>query len=135
MGYYNTVDIFKLIIAGSRDFTDYDFMAAKCDTLLANKANDSNVAIQIVSGDARGADKLGERYAKERGYLVAIFKADWQAEPKRAGYIRNMQMASYADVLIAFNLGTRGTGHMIKIAKQSGLQVRVINVSPSIVKP
>jgi hypothetical protein len=113
---------FKVIIAGGRDFSDYQLLVEKCDKYLANKTN-----IEIVSGTAKGADSLGERYAKERGYSVKTFPADWAAFGKRAGYLRNEQMANYANALIAFWDGeSRGTKHMIDIATEKGLLVKVV---------
>lgn len=121
--------IFKLIVAGSRDFSDYQLLARKCDAVLASKEADPDVTIQIVSGGARGADKLGERYAKERGYLVKVFKPNWE-KGKMAGFLRNVDMAEYADALIAFDFGTKGTGHMIKISQNRKMLVRVIKCTP-----
>jgi hypothetical protein len=113
---------FKVIIAGGRDFSDYQLLVEKCDKYLANKTN-----IEIVSGTAKGADSLGERYAKERGYSLKTFPADWAAFGKRAGYLRNEQMANYANALIAFWDGeSRGTKHMIDIATEKGLLVKVV---------
>lgn len=120
--------VFKLIIAGSRVFNDYDILRDKCDALLVLKNRDPNVVIEIVSGVANGADKLGERYARERGFLVSQFKADWDKHGKKAGYLRNVQMAEYADALVAFDVGSKGTAHMIQIAKQRGMLVRVVKV-------
>lgn len=114
--------MFKVIIAGSRDFSDYELLEAKCDYLLKNKTD-----IVIVSGTARGADQLGERYAVARGLPCERYPADWQSHGKQAGFIRNTQMADNADALIAFTNGSRGTAHMIKTATDKGLLVRVIN--------
>lgn len=119
---------FKVVIAGSRDFCDYDLLKTKCDAYLLSKHQDPDVVIEIVSGTAYGADQLGERYASERGYKSIRFPADWKTHGKKAGYLRNVQMAEYADALIAFNLGTKGTNHMINIAKNKSLLVRVVNV-------
>lgn len=115
-------DMFKVIIAGGRDFNDYEFLKRKCDSLLRYKKEEE---IEIVSGTARGADSLGERYARERGYKLTQFPADWDKFGKRAGYLRNGQMADYANALIAFYNGSKGTGHMIDLAKEKGLEVRI----------
>ena len=112
----------KVIIAGGRDFKDYDLLCRKADYYLSRQDE-----IEIVSGCAKGADKLGERYADERGYLIKRFPADWGTFGKRAGYLRNEDMAIYADALIAFwNERSKGTKHMIDIAEQQGLKVRVV---------
>lgn len=117
---------FRVIIAGGRDFNDYALLKAKCDTILAEKA--ATRRIVIVSGAARGADSLGERYAREHGYALDSHPADWNTHGKAAGPIRNAQMANSADALIAFWDGkSHGTKSMINIAKKKGLFVRVIS--------
>ena len=112
----------KIIIAGGREFNDYDLLKSKCDEILRLQTD-----IEIVSGKARGADKLGEDYAKEKGYKIKEFPADWEKYKKGAGYIRNKKMAEYSEGLIAFWDGkSKGTKSMIDLAKQHGLKVRVI---------
>ena len=76
---------------------------------------------------ARGADTLGEQYAKERGIPIRYFPADWQTLGKSAGYQRNVQMAQYADALVAFWDGrSKGTKHMIDTAQRFKLDIRVV---------
>lgn len=116
----------KVIIAGTRDFNDYDFLKKNVDYFLQG-INPNNEEIEIVSGNARGADKLGERYAKEHNLPVKLFPANWDKYGKRAGYLRNQEMANYSDVLIAFwDEKSKGTKHMIDIAKKQGLTVIVV---------
>jgi len=113
----------KIIIAGGRDFDDYKKLSDYCDYLLQNK---NKGEIEIVSGTAKGADKLGELYAEERGYNIRRFPADWGTYGKGAGYIRNDEMADYADALIIFWDGkSKGTQHMIKSADKKGLKLRI----------
>jgi hypothetical protein len=114
----------RVIIAGGRDFNDYDLLERKCDLLLFNHAS---MNIEIVSGAAKGADYEGEMYARKKGLKLKKFPADWDKYGKSAGYKRNQQMADYATHLIAFWDGTsRGTKNMIDIATQQKLKVRVI---------
>ena len=117
---------FRVIIAGTRDFSNYELLKEKCDNILSTKRQDSNIV--ILSGTAKGADRLGERYARERGFQLLRFPADWDKDGNKAGPIRNAKMADNADALIAFWDGTsRGTAHMIMTAKEKGLATRVIN--------
>lgn len=112
----------KVIIAGGRDFDDYNLLVEKCNKYLSLQSD-----IEIVSGNANGADKLGEKYAKECNYKVKLFPADWNKFNKSAGYIRNKEMAEYSDCLIAFWNGiSKGTKHMIDLAKERKLKVRVV---------
>lgn len=116
---------FKVIIAGTRDFNNYDLLAAHADKMLSIKKLDHRIV--IISGGARGADKLGERYARERGYDLEVYPAKWEEYGKKAGYLRNRQMANNANALIAFWDGkSRGTNHMINTAKYLNLQVSVV---------
>jgi len=114
----------KLIIAGGREFNDYELLKEKLDNLLINNTDD----VEIVSGKARGADSLGEKYAKEKGYPVKEFPAKWNEYGKRAGYLRNEEMALYATHCVCFWDGeSKGTKHMIDLAKKSNLNLRVVS--------
>ena len=114
--------MFRIIIAGGRDFRNYDLLVETMNHLLSNISDD----ITVVCGKARGADTLGEQYAKEHGYSVRYFPADWDRYGKAAGYIRNTEMAKNADALVAFWDGVSlGTHHMIETANAHGLKVRV----------
>ena len=59
---------FRVIIAGGRDFNDYPLLKAKCDKILASKSQTHNIV--VITGAARGADSLGEQYARENGYAI-----------------------------------------------------------------
>lgn len=124
--------MYKVIIAGGRDFKDYELLERICDHYLQNKGSD----IQIVSGKQKsvdsktgeeyGADFLGEVYAEKRGFTVEPFPANWSKHNRAAGPIRNRDMAKYADALIAFHDGeSRGTANMIETARAMWLDVRV----------
>lgn len=109
----------KVIIAGSRTFNDYELLKSVCNKLIHER-------IEIVSGTANGADKLGERYAKEFGHTIKYFPADWNKYGKAAGYKRNAEMAKYSEVLITFWDGkSKGTKHMIKLAKDCKLEIHI----------
>ena len=76
--------------------------------------------------EGAGADALGERYARDRGYALKVFPAEWKKWGRAAGPIRNAQMADYADALIAFWDGeSSGTRDMIRKAEEKGLKVYV----------
>ncbi len=112
----------KVIIAGGRDFDDYNKLCQVCDEFL----KDHN-KVEIVSGAYKGADLLGERYAAENNYSIKQFPANWRRYGKSAGLKRNTEMAAYADTLIAFWDGkSKGTKHMIELAKQKGLKIKII---------
>lgn len=115
----------RIIIAGSRDYSNYDVIRSTMSTF------DLPENIEIVSGGCRGVDTLAEKFAKEFGYKFTEFPADWSLG-KRAGYLRNKQMAEYAakenGILVAFwDMKSRGTKLMIELAKKYKLQIYVIN--------
>lgn len=129
----------RVIIAGSRNFNDYKLLKKKCNKILKKQKK-----VVIISGHAEGADKLGERYAEEKGYRCNTFPAPWwdvkgreekelgtRADGtkywKGAGPCRNEVMANIADALIAFPIGrSPGTRDMIERAKKHGLKIRII---------
>ena len=114
----------KTIIAGSRGYTEYRIVEACVDIVKID-------ITEVVSGTARGVDQLGEFWAKEHEVPVKEFPADWDQFGKSAGYKRNKQMAEYADALIAIWDGeSRGTKHMIDLAKELELKVFVFKPSP-----
>lgn len=106
----------KVIIAGSRTVTDLAIIET------AIRKADFPIT-EVVSGGARGVDTLGEEYAKKNGIPIKRFPANWDKYGKSAGYKRNVQMAEYADALIAVWDGeSRGTMHMINIARDLGIK-------------
>lgn len=113
----------RLIVAGSRNFHNYTLLKYKLRHILQNVKED----IEIVSGGAQGADKLGERFAREYGYRIRIFEADWDTYGKSAGHIRNEQMAGYASHCVCFwDKRSKGTQSMIHFANKYKLPLRVI---------
>lgn len=116
--------MFKVIVAGSRHFTDYIFVKSVLNHYLSNQTD-----VEIVSGCAQGVDKLGEQYAKENGLPVKRFPADWNTYGRAAGPIRNKQMAEYADALILFwNGSSPGSKNMLKNAKEMNLKIHEIKI-------
>jgi hypothetical protein len=110
----------KVIIAGSRTITEYD------DVVTAFQEWPYWECTEIVSGGARGVDRLGERIAKEWNLPVTKFIPGWDEFGKRAGYLRNAEMAKYADGLIAVWDGqSKGTKHMIDLMLEAGKPVYV----------
>lgn len=118
----------RVIIAGSRDIADMQHIN---DAVAASRFP----ITQVVCGMARGVDLLGKQWADYVGIPVAKFPADWNTHGKRAGYLRNEQMADNADALIAIWDGkSRGTSHMIDIARERRLKVFVHRVGAELNK-
>ena len=113
----------KLIIAGSRTFTDY--------TLLASVLGPHRHQISaVIHGGARGADQLGFRWAVRHHVRSRCFAADWERFGKSAGVRRNHQMAQAGDVLVAFHgNNSPGTAHMIACMRALGKPVVIIDAT------
>lgn len=118
----------KLIISGSRNFFDYVILEREVNLFILNQTDFDG--IEIVSGGAYGADKLGEAFAKKMKYKLTVFKPDWGLG-KAAGPIRNSQMANYATHCICFWDGkSKGTKNMIELCKRNSIPYKVIPITP-----
>jgi len=110
----------KTVIAGSRAFENI--------SLMREELSDIDFEItEVISGTAKGADTLGEKWAYENNVALKRIAPDWRKFGRSAGVIRNEEMAKCADALVAFWDGeSRGTKHMIGIAKEYGLKIKVV---------
>lgn len=114
----------KLAIVGSRNFTDYDMMC----NFIKSKFDLSKIDA-IVSGGAKGADTLAERFAHENNLLLYVKEADWKKYGRAAGPKRNKLIVEEADVVVAFPTETsKGTLNTINIAKKLGKRLEVLHV-------
>ncbi len=116
----------RVIVAGGRDFDNYAFLRERLDRLLAADGGE----VEIVSGHAKGADRLGERYAEERSLRLRVMPADWRTLGRLAGVFRNQRMLDYAmeetPMVVAFWDGSsRGTADMIRRAGKAGVRTAV----------
>ncbi|MEX3625117.1 DUF2493 domain-containing protein [Viridibacillus arvi] len=119
--------LIKVVVGGSRGFSDYGLLKSKLDTILKDYEYSQ---IEIVSGGAEGADKLGERYAEEHGCKLTMFIPDWDMFGGSAGMRRNVEMAHYGDCVICFWDGvSRGTKGMINTCISKSKTVQIIRYS------
>lgn len=113
-----------IAVVGSRGFTDYDLLVRVMDDVTRKLPR---VVHTIVSGGARGADTLAERFAEEHDLNVVVFTPDWARYGNAAGPLRNRKIVDAADIVVAFWDGeSRGTASTIKLAKQQNKMVHVI---------
>jgi hypothetical protein len=121
----------KIIVAGSRSFSDTNLGFDFCETVLAflqfYGIFDQRNEIEIISGCASGADEVGIQFAKLHDLSLKKFPAKWNRHGKSAGMIRNLEMSDYAGtdgILIAFWDGkSKGTKQMIQSAHSKGLLI------------
>ena len=123
----------KYAVIGGRDFDNYELLKSTLD-----KYDDIEY---IVSGRAKGADQLGELYAKENDIPTIIHKANWKdmSEPcitkyngfgvynALAGFNRNTLIIEDCDIIIAFWNGSKGTKDSINKAKKMNKEIIIIS--------
>ena len=113
-------ELLKIGVVGSRAFNDYKLLK---DTLDEYKDR----VFLIVSGSAKGADSLGEKWANENNVKTLIHKPDWETHGKAAGFIRNELIVDDSDIVIAFWDGlSRGSEHSINLAKKQGKLEKIV---------
>lgn len=131
--YYKQLELFdepspeiktlKVAVVGGRDFKDYSLLRNTLNNLYGEVC-----PITVVSGGARGADNLAEKYAKCYNMNLKVFKADWETYGKSAGMIRNKEIVKYADEVVAFwNGESKGTKNTIDTAEKMGKKVTIIS--------
>jgi hypothetical protein len=118
----------RVIVCGSRNFTDKEICFKALDQLLGENPN-----VEIISGHAKGADQFGEEYAALHGIPTKVFLPDWKRYGRGAGPIRNREMLSCAKeespLVVAFWDGkSKGTKNMIEIAQAEGMETHVVLV-------
>ena len=109
----------KVLVCGGRDYDDQEFVFSFLDHL------DKKTPITtVVHGDARGADTLAKKWARQRGKTAVAYPADWKRYGKPAGMIRNQQMMDEEspDLVVAFP-GGDGTAGMVRISRKAGVPV------------
>lgn len=117
----------RVVIAGSRDFGDYSLLEETLDQLL----EDETESVELVSGHAKGADLLAERYAEENEVPIHVIKPDWKKYGRAAGPIRNRQILEYAreatPLVVAFWDGkSKGTKNTIDTSRLLKIPVKIV---------
>ena len=114
----------KLAIVGSRGFRDYEFL--KTEIIVFAFENSIDIT-EIISGGAKGADRMAEIFAAEKKLPTKIFLPDWDKYGKSAGFRRNELIINEADAVIAFWDGTsRGTLSSINLAKEKNKLLKIV---------
>ena len=114
----------RIVIAGCRDYTNYKEAKEYIDACISQIRKNNEII--IISGGAKGADALGEQYAKENNFKIERYPADWEKYGLSAGPKRNEQMAKICDFVICFWDGqSRGTKSMINYANKYKKPIRI----------
>lgn len=118
----------KLAVIGSRSFCNYEWL----EQCLLGSFRVSEIEA-IISGGARGADALAARFAWSHGLPLVTFRADWETHGRKAGPLRNSEIAAQADVLAAFWDGSSaGTRDTIAKARTAGKRVLIFPLAPDL---
>lgn len=113
----------NVAVIGSRGFSNYALLESEL-----NKIHSASPITQIVSGGARGADRMGETWAKQNNIPTLIFLPDWDKYGKSAGFIRNKDIIANAELVVAFWDGnSRGTKSSIDIANEQSKKTIIVN--------
>lgn len=109
-------------VVGSRTFTNYISFTMEMQMFLQGE----DIAM-FVSGGAKGADKMAERYASQNKIEMRVLKPDWKTHGKKAGILRNMEIIDASSKVIAFWDGkSKGTKHSIDYAKMKDIPVKIV---------
>lgn len=114
------------LICGDRNYVDYDDFCQRMAKVVEEEKH--GLPNGVISGHARGADTMGERWAKENNLLLSVFPADWNTYGNSAGPIRNAQMLKEKPQLVVAFLApnSKGTKNMIEQAAHAGTPTKVI---------
>ena len=109
----------RILVCGGRDFDDEPSAFAALDRIHRRRGISC-----IIEGGARGADRIGAKWASSKGVANTRCPADWNRHGRAAGFIRNrsMLLTQRPDLIVAFP-GGRGTAHMIDLARSCGFTV------------
>ena len=109
----------NITITGSRSITDHEIIAEVLAPFVVSGPH------KLIHGAARGVDRLAAAWAKSAGWVVEAHPADWSIG-KHAGFVRNAEMVSLADLVVAIWDGkSRGTKHTIDTALKKGVDLWV----------
>lgn len=112
----------RVLVCGGRNYSNEAMAFEVLDT-----AHAANPIVEVIHGDAPGADMIAHRWGLMRGIEVKPFPADWDRYGRAAGPIRNRQMLDEGKphLVIAFP-GGRGTRNMIEQAEGANVPVVIV---------
>jgi hypothetical protein len=108
----------KVLVCGSRDWDNVSLIEDELKKIKITK---------LISGGARGADKIAENYALKNSIQTEIYYPDWNKYGKYAGPKRNEDMVkSIPDIILAFQKDkSRGTQNTIDLGRKYGIHIKI----------
>ena len=120
----------KILICGDRHWSN---RASIYKSLVVFR----DMSVTVVHGGAKGADTIGGEAAESLGFKTIVYPADWNKYGRLAGPIRNKQMLDeQPDIVLAFHDNieqSKGTKHMVSIARKARIEVVVITVATHLI--
>jgi len=114
----------KLGIVGSRTFDNYNLLEKEIFNQISLEAIEC-----VISGGARGADTLAEKFADKYNIPKMIYKANWDKYGNIAGFLRNNDIVKNSDFIIAFwNGRSRGTQDTMTKAQASNKKLWIVRL-------
>ena len=120
----------RLLVCGSRTWTDLARLRQVLDQVVSDHSDGQ--VVTVIEGDARGADRLAGQLARERGWRLERYPADWTRDGRAAGFRRNARMLRQGrpDLVVAFTVGplaeSWGTADMVRRARAAGVPVHLV---------
>lgn len=124
----------KVLVSGSRDFTDYSVVEKELDKL--HNVDENGKVVNgghridcIIHGGARGVDTLAGQYARNKNIPEEVYLAEWTKYGRAAGPLRNIRMLKESKpglVLCFISEKSRGTRHMSQIAIEAGKPTQAV---------
>jgi predicted Rossmann-fold nucleotide-binding protein len=110
----------KVLVCGGRDWVDAELVESALNSLHAARGPFSC----LITGAARGVDRIAGRWARQNGILEWDFLPEWHRAGTPDGALRNQRMIAEGapDLVIAFP-GGLGTADMVERAKAAEIEV------------
>jgi predicted Rossmann-fold nucleotide-binding protein len=110
----------KVLVCGGREWGDAELVESTLDRLHAARGPFSC----LITGGARGVDRIAGKWARKNGVLEWDFLPEWHRAGTPDGSMRNQRMIAEGapDLVIAFP-GGLGTADMVERAKAAGVEV------------
>ena len=110
-----------VIVAGSRKIKSQQTINGILDP-------SKELISEVICGEAPGVDTLGRRWAEANSIPIKSFPAQWDKLGKKAGFIRNEQMAKYAKatngiLVIVWDGISPGSAHMKRTAEKYQIEI------------
>jgi YspA, cpYpsA-related SLOG family len=111
----------KVLVCGGRDYFDEAAVFRKLDAIHAETPISC-----VMQGGARGADALGDKWARQNKIPNERYAASWNDYGRAAGPIRNKEMLEKLPALVVAFPGGVGTKDMVRQAAKAGIEVTTL---------